>query len=105
MIVGLGDRAQRGSGIDAGVVHQDVGGAERFLRGVEEGFYVRGLGYVGSYGYGFAARRGDFIHHFLGSGGAAGIVHHNLCALGCQMFRYGCSDAFRSARDHRYLVV
>jgi hypothetical protein len=79
---------------DAGVVHQDIDGADVLDERVE----LRRLTQVGGHEAGPAAARGDGIDHRRASGGMA-TVHDDLRALAGELLRGRLANAGRGARD------
>src|SRR5215210_7168171 len=94
---------QRGVGVYASVVHQDVHAAELLHGLVDQVLCVLRVRDVGLYRHRLASAPDlvDLLHDLFGGPLTARVVDHDLGALTTQLFTYRGPYAPASARDHR----
>ncbi|GAA1425642.1 hypothetical protein GCM10009640_24700 [Agrococcus citreus] len=101
MPVLVGELGNRVAALDAGVVHEDVGGAEPRLDVVDAGLDRRRIGHVEGRDVRLAAgRRGDLARGALGLRAVAAVHDDGRAGLG-EALRERAADALARAGDER----
>jgi hypothetical protein len=101
----LGGVEQRGTGLDAGIVHHDVQAAERLHGGVDEALKVGDLADIGVDPDGSIPERDDSPFEFLGRISVRDVVDCDVGALFRQLEHDSLSDSAIAAGDDRNLAL